>query len=107
MVMSTHCTAALEITHGQKGRSKQPPDAYWDDRLPRPTVTLLRGWNAAEREFKRTLELSPNSANTHKLHWLYLSSPGRHQEALAGIQECNPSRSAQSYVRVTIPERLE
>lgn len=43
-------------------------------------------WNSAEREFKRALELNPNSANTHKLYWLYLSSQGRHEEALAEIK---------------------
>ena len=43
-------------------------------------------WSAAEREFKRALELNPNSANTHKLYWLYLSSLGRHEEALAEIK---------------------
>ena len=40
----------------------------------------------AEREFKRALELDPNSANTHKLYWLYLSGLGRHEEALAEIK---------------------
>jgi eukaryotic-like serine/threonine-protein kinase len=43
-------------------------------------------WSAAEREFKRALELNPNSANTHKLYWLYLSGLGRHEEALAEIK---------------------
>jgi serine/threonine protein kinase/Tfp pilus assembly protein PilF len=43
-------------------------------------------WTSAEQEFKRALELNPNSANTHKLYWLYLSSQGRHQEALAEIR---------------------
>ncbi len=43
-------------------------------------------WSAAEREFKRALELNPNSANTHKLYWLFLSSLGRHEEALAEIK---------------------
>ena len=43
-------------------------------------------WSAAEREFKRALELNPNSANAHKLYWLYLSSMGRHEEALAEIK---------------------
>jgi serine/threonine protein kinase/tetratricopeptide (TPR) repeat protein len=43
-------------------------------------------WSAAEREFKRTLELNPNSANTHKLYWLFLSGLGRHEEALAEIK---------------------
>jgi serine/threonine protein kinase/tetratricopeptide (TPR) repeat protein len=43
-------------------------------------------WSAAEREYKRALELDPNSANTHKLYWLYLSGLGRHEEALAEIR---------------------
>jgi eukaryotic-like serine/threonine-protein kinase len=43
-------------------------------------------WSAAEREFKRALELNPNSANTHKLYWLYLSSLGRHEDALVEIK---------------------
>jgi TolB-like protein/Tfp pilus assembly protein PilF/predicted Ser/Thr protein kinase len=44
-------------------------------------------WSAAEREFKRALELNPNSANAHKLYWLYLSSLGRHEEALVEIKK--------------------
>jgi serine/threonine protein kinase/Tfp pilus assembly protein PilF len=43
-------------------------------------------WSAAEREFKRALELNPNYANAHKLYWLYLSSLGRHEEALVEIK---------------------
>jgi eukaryotic-like serine/threonine-protein kinase len=63
-----------------------------DDSLAEAHAVLADGyatqweWSAAEREFKRALELSPNSANTHKLYWLYLSSQGRHQEALAEIR---------------------
>jgi eukaryotic-like serine/threonine-protein kinase len=63
-----------------------------DDSLEEAHAVLADGystqweWSAAEREFKRALELSPNSANTHKLYWLYLSSQGRHQEALAEIR---------------------
>jgi tetratricopeptide (TPR) repeat protein len=43
-------------------------------------------WSAAEREFKRALELNPNYANAHKLYWLYLSGVGRNEEALAEIK---------------------
>jgi Tfp pilus assembly protein PilF len=63
-----------------------------DDSLAEAHAVLADGysteweWSAAEREFKRALELSPNSAITHKLYWLYLSSQGRHQEALAEIR---------------------
>jgi TolB-like protein/Tfp pilus assembly protein PilF len=42
-------------------------------------------WSAAERHFKRALELNPNSADTH---WMYAHLPsnmGRHGEALAAI----------------------
>jgi TolB-like protein/Tfp pilus assembly protein PilF len=63
-----------------------------DDSLEEAHAVLADGyslqwqWSAAEREFKRALELNPNSANAHKLYWLYLSSQGRHQEALAEIR---------------------
>ena len=43
-------------------------------------------WVAAENEFKRALELNPNSADAH---WVYagtLSNMGRHAEALAEIK---------------------
>jgi eukaryotic-like serine/threonine-protein kinase len=43
-------------------------------------------WNAAEREFRRALDLDPNSAATHKLYWLYLSNLGRNEEALGEIK---------------------
>jgi serine/threonine protein kinase/Tfp pilus assembly protein PilF len=64
-----------------------------DDSLAEAHATLADSyatqweWSEAEREFKRALELNPNSANTHKLYWLYLSSLGRHEEALAEIKE--------------------
>jgi Tfp pilus assembly protein PilF len=43
-------------------------------------------WSAAEREYKRALELDPNSAITYKMYYLYLSNIGRHEEALAAIK---------------------
>ncbi len=64
-----------------------------DDSLAEAHATLADSyiseweWGAAEREFKRALELNPNSANTHKLYWIYLSLLGRHDEALAEIKE--------------------
>ena len=63
-----------------------------DDSLAEAHAILADGyanqweWSEAEREFKRALELNPNSANTHKLYWLYLSSLGRHEEALVEIK---------------------
>jgi len=43
-------------------------------------------WADAEREFKRALELDPNSAATHRMYWLYLTDVGRLDEALSEIQ---------------------
>src|SRR2546429_3264824 len=43
-------------------------------------------WNAAENQFKRALELNPNSADTHQSYAHLLSSTGRHAEALAEIK---------------------
>ena len=75
-----------------KARAAAQKALALDDSLTEAHAVLADGystqweWSAAEREFKRALELSPNSANTHKLYWLYLSSQGRHQEALAEIR---------------------
>ena len=44
-----------------------------------------REWADAEREFKRALELDPNSAPTHRRYWLYLSNLGRFDDALTEI----------------------
>jgi serine/threonine protein kinase/tetratricopeptide (TPR) repeat protein len=63
-----------------------------DDTLPEAHATLAStytsswDWVAAEREYKRALELDPNYANAHKLYWLYLSTLGRQQEALVEIK---------------------
>jgi len=43
-------------------------------------------WAEAESEFKRALELSPNSANAHLFYSHLLSNLGRHEEALAEIR---------------------
>ncbi len=40
-------------------------------------------WNAAENQYKRALELDPNSADTHIFYAHLLSNTGRHAEALA------------------------
>ncbi len=63
-----------------------------DDTLAEAHATLADSfyseweWSAAEREYKRALELNPNSANAHKLYWIYLSGLGRHEEALSEIK---------------------
>jgi serine/threonine protein kinase/Tfp pilus assembly protein PilF len=40
-------------------------------------------WEAAEREFRRTLELDPNDANTHNWYALLFTQEARHSEAIA------------------------
>jgi TolB-like protein/DNA-binding winged helix-turn-helix (wHTH) protein/Flp pilus assembly protein TadD len=43
-------------------------------------------WGEAEKQFRRALELNPNSAETHMGYALLLSNTGRHAEALAEIK---------------------
>jgi serine/threonine protein kinase/Flp pilus assembly protein TadD len=43
-------------------------------------------WSAVENQFKRALELNPNSADTHQFYAHLLSNTGRHVEALAEIK---------------------
>ncbi len=50
-------------------------------------------WGAAESQFKRALELNPNSADAHLFYAHLLSNTGRHAEALAEAElarELNP-----------------
>jgi tetratricopeptide (TPR) repeat protein len=49
-------------------------------------LTMARAWGPAEgiaADFKRALELSPNSADIHQWYAHFLSRQGRHDEALA------------------------
>jgi tetratricopeptide (TPR) repeat protein len=63
-----------------------------DDTLAEAHATLgdayssLWNWGAAEREFKRALELNPNSANAHKQYSYYLFMMGRNGEGLTEIK---------------------
>ena len=43
-------------------------------------------WDAAEREFRRALELNPNSARTHILYAIHLEFLGRLNEAVENIR---------------------
>jgi adenylate cyclase len=40
-------------------------------------------WDAAEQEYKRAIELNPNHADIHNWYALFLSTEGRHSEAIA------------------------
>ncbi len=43
-------------------------------------------WNDAESEFKRALQLDPNSSDTHQFYAIMLSVTGRHAEAVAEMR---------------------
>jgi serine/threonine protein kinase/tetratricopeptide (TPR) repeat protein len=43
-------------------------------------------WQSTEREFKRAIELSPNSALSHKGYAIYLETRGRFNESMAEAQ---------------------
>jgi tetratricopeptide (TPR) repeat protein len=64
-----------------------------DNTLAEPHVSLGhvafyydRDWPAAEREFKRAIEMNPNYSVAHHWYSIYLSASGRHTEALAEIR---------------------
>ncbi len=71
-----------------------------DETLAEPHVSLAhvkyfydRDWTAAEREFKRAIELNPNYPTAHHWYAVYLFGAGRQNEALAEIrraQELDP-----------------
>ena len=45
-----------------------------------------RDWTAAEKEFRRAIELNPNYANAHHWYAEFLSLSGRHEQAIAESQ---------------------
>ena len=45
-----------------------------------------RNWAAAEKEFRRAIELNPNYANAHHWYAEFLSLAGRHEQAIAESQ---------------------
>lgn len=50
-------------------------------------------WLAAEKEYRRAIELNPNQATAHQMYGMYLTAVERFDEALAGIaraQELDP-----------------
>ncbi|HUS09974.1 MAG TPA: tetratricopeptide repeat protein [Pyrinomonadaceae bacterium] len=71
-----------------------------DDALAEPHVSLAhqkyyydRDWAAAEREYKRAIELNPNYPTARSWYAVYLMAGGRFDEALAQIrraQELDP-----------------
>ena len=75
-----------------------------DDTLAEPYVSLAhvnyyydRDWPAAERQYKRAIEINPNYPTAHQWYAVYLMSAGRHDEALA------ENRRAQELDPLSIP----
>ena len=61
-------------------------------------------WNAAEREFKRAIELDPNLAKAHELYSAYLQASGRFDEAWAESersQALDPSNGRMAWMYYT------
>jgi tetratricopeptide (TPR) repeat protein len=77
-----------------KAKSAALKSIALDGTLAEPHVSLGhvsyfydRDWAAAEREYKRAIELNPNYAVAHHWYAIYLSTiPGRISEALAEIR---------------------
>ena len=44
-------------------------------------------WSGAEREFKRAIELNPNSVLAHRTYAIYLTAMGRSEEAIAEAKQ--------------------
>jgi serine/threonine protein kinase/Tfp pilus assembly protein PilF len=90
-VVSDYAPISLSETT-PKARAAAQKALAIDDTLPEAHATLAStytsswNWGAAEREYKRALELNPNYAKAHKLYSLYLSTLGRNQEALIEIK---------------------
>ena len=79
-----------------------------DDRLAEAHTSLagLRffyewNWLAAENEFKRALELSPNQPTAHQWYCEYLELMGRHDEALAEIKQARETDPLSLIVNTT------
>ena len=88
-----------------KGRAAQRKALEIDDTLGEAHHSLCMGifwydwgWNAAEKECRRALEIDPNNSDFHGNYALVLSNTGRHAEALAEVKrarELNPLNLAQ------------
>ena len=50
-------------------------------------------WAAAEKEFKRAIELSPNNSEAHGYYSWFLAPMGRKDEGTRGSQASSASRS--------------
>ena len=57
-------------------------------------------WVAAEREYRRAIELNPTYAVAHHWYGGFLSAMGRHEEALRQAQTAHPRPSVADHSNV-------
>jgi tetratricopeptide (TPR) repeat protein len=86
-------TQAKEEETGQKARQAALKALSLDDSLAEAHLAIAeidfyQDWNfvAAEKEFRRTLELNPNNATGHQWYGEFLSVFGRHEEAIRELE---------------------
>jgi TolB-like protein/predicted Ser/Thr protein kinase/Flp pilus assembly protein TadD len=78
-------------------------DAY----AARATIAFYAEWNwaAAERHYRRALELHPNSSRNHDRFGYFLAAMGRHEEAAAEVrraQELDPFSASTSVLAANV-----
>jgi eukaryotic-like serine/threonine-protein kinase len=81
-------TEALPQTKAAAQKAVEIDDGLAEAHTALGLIKYLYDWDFAEAEsqFKRALELDPNSADTHQAYATLLSYTGRHAEALAEIK---------------------
>jgi tetratricopeptide (TPR) repeat protein len=63
-------------------------------------------WSAAEREYKRAIELNPNNPDARAFYSWFLVAMGRRAEALAEIQRCVELDPHNSFFQISFGESL-
>jgi TolB-like protein/DNA-binding winged helix-turn-helix (wHTH) protein/Tfp pilus assembly protein PilF len=63
-------------------------------------------WDSAEKEFQRSLELNPNSAEGHRAYAVYLVTLRRHQDALEAAQRARELSPLSAVVNVELATTL-
>lgn len=58
-------------------------------------------WAAAEKEFKRAIELSPSDAEAHRMYSFYLAAMGRADQAIAEVQQAQQLDPLSIWTQIT------
>src|SRR6266568_4040400 len=75
---------ALKLLPAELASNRDRMDRFV--REAKSAAALDWSWKAAENQFKRALELDPNSADAHWFYATFLSSIGRSSEALNEVK---------------------